>query len=74
MLGDSASQLLEIIETIANFQIEDAPNSNTGDDFSVFRSKIGEIVIARQPNGEWLFTKETIRSVPLIVGSINETN
>ena len=66
-----ASDLLEIIDSVENFHIEEVPNSTIGEPFSVYSSQIGEIVIARQPNGEWLFTKETIQSVPLIMVSVN---
>jgi MscS family membrane protein len=67
-----ASELLEIVDTIENFHIEEVPNSNSGEPYLIYRSQIGEIVIAKQPNGEWLFTKETIRSVPLIMVGIHE--
>ena len=67
-----ASDLLEIIDSVENFHIEEVPNYTTGEPFAVYRSQIGEITISKQPNGEWLFTKETVQSVPLIMVSVNE--
>jgi MscS family membrane protein len=69
-----ASQLLEIINSVENFHVEDAPETVSGEPFKVFQSQIGEIVIAKNPNGEWLFTQETVRSVPLIMVSVDEQN
>ncbi len=67
-----SSQLLEIIDTVENFHIQDAPNAVTGEPFLIYRSQAGEIVIAKQPSGEWLFTQETVRSVPLLLVSVEE--
>ncbi len=70
-----ASDLLEIIDSVENFDIEEVPNLTNGEPYLVYRSQIGEIVIAKQSNGEWLFTQETVRSVPLIMISVsNEKN
>ena len=69
-----ASDLLEIIDSVENFHIEEVPNYQTGEPFIVFRSQIGEISIAKQSNGEWLFTQETILSIPLLMVSVNEQN
>lgn len=67
-----ASDLLEIIDSVENFHLEEVPNVTTSEPYSLYRSQIGEIAIARQENGEWLFTQETIRSVPLIMTSVSE--
>ncbi len=67
-----SSQLREIINSVENFNIEDAPTDTDGPPFIVFSSQKGEIVIARQTGGEWFFTKETVRSVPLLVSVIQE--
>jgi MscS family membrane protein len=69
-----ASQLLEIIDSVENFHVEDAPESTVGEPYKVFQSQIGEIVIAKTPSGEWHFTQETVNSIPLIIGSIDEQN
>lgn len=67
-----ASQLLEIIDSVENFHVEDAPETVSGEPFRVFQSQLGEVVIAKTPNGEWLFTQETIRSVPLLLASVED--
>lgn len=67
-----ASDLLEIIDSVENFQVEDVPNNISGEPYLLFRSQTGEVVVGKQPNGEWLFTQETIRSVPLLLTSVEE--
>jgi MscS family membrane protein len=69
-----ASELLEIIDSVENFHVEDAPETINGEPFRVYQSQIGEIIIAKTPSGEWLFTQETVRSIPLIMVSVNEQN
>ena len=69
-----SSELLEIIDSVENFHVEDVPDAVNGEPFKVYQSQIGEIVIAKTPNGEWLFTQETVRSIPLIMVSVNEQN
>ena len=67
-----ASQLVEIIESVENFNIGDVPDTPSGETYSLFQSQIGEIRISKQINGEWLFTNETIRSVPLLLVAVEE--
>ncbi len=69
-----ASELLEIIDSVENFHVEDVPDAVNGEPFRVYQSKIGEIIIAKTQSGEWLFTQETVRSIPLIMVSVNEQN
>lgn len=70
-----ASQLLEIIESVENFHLEDVPSTTAGVSYSLFRSQTGEVLIARQPNGEWLFAQETVRAAPLLMVAVdNERN
>lgn len=67
-----SAQLLEIIDVVENFHVEDVPNNISGEPYLVFRSQEGEIVIAKQPTGEWLFTQETVRSIPLLLVTVEE--
>ncbi len=69
---EASVQLREIIDSVENFQADDAPAENEAEAYVVFRSQIGEIIIARQATGEWLFTQETIHSIPLLRASIEE--
>ena len=69
---EEAVQLKEIIDTVENFHREDASLDTNGEPFVVFRSTQGEITLAKQANGEWLFTQETVRSVPLLLATIEE--
>lgn len=67
-----AVQIKEVLEVVENFHIEDAPTDNNAEPFFAYRSTQGEIVLARQENGEWLFTKETVRSIPVLVSEIEQ--
>ncbi|MBX7173768.1 MAG: mechanosensitive ion channel family protein [Pyrinomonadaceae bacterium] len=67
-----AVDIKEILDLVENFQIEDAPNDPNAEPFTVYRSTKGEIVLARQENGDWLFTKETVHSIPVLVSAVEE--
>jgi len=69
---ESSVQIKEIIDSVENFHPEDAPVEKDGPPFVIFRSQLGEIVIARQATGEWLFTRETIQFLPLLLASIED--
>jgi MscS family membrane protein len=69
---EATLQIKEALELVANFQIEDAPADPNAEPFVAYRSTQSEIIIARQPNGEWLFTKETVRSIPVLIARIQD--
>jgi MscS family membrane protein len=69
---ETAAQLKEVLNAVENFNIADAPADTGGLPFVILYSQQGEITITRQISGEWLFTRETVRSVPLLHSALEE--
>lgn len=69
-----AINLREVLNAVENFNIANASVDTNGSPYVIFRSLSlkGEVIIARQANGEWRFTKETVGSVPLLISAIEE--
>lgn len=67
-----AAGLHEVLTAIENFHPEDISDAKAGEPFHLFRSTHGEIVLSRHTNGEWFFTADTMRVVPVLVAEIEE--
>jgi len=61
--NELAVQLKSIIDKTVYVEYEQIPDAGEGPDYVFLRRAEGEVVIARQANGEWLFSDRTVRSI-----------
>ncbi len=59
----SALQVLEVLPT-------DLPESSTEDTLVVARAPSGDITMTRQPDGSWLFSRQTVATIPAIYSEL----
>ncbi len=67
-----AINLKNILDRIEYIEIERVPNQPDGPPWVFHRDSSGEVVIARQENGEWLFTAQTVRSIPALLNELED--
>ncbi|MGH9842425.1 MAG: hypothetical protein ACREEM_27090, partial [Blastocatellia bacterium] len=67
-----AINLKNILDRIEYIEIERVPNQPDGQPWVFHRDSAGEVVIARQENGEWLFTAQTVRSIPALLNELED--
>jgi MscS family membrane protein len=62
-----AVDLKEVIDRTRFVEYGEVPSDPQGPPWVFLRDAHGEIVIARQGSGEWLFTRKTVESIPALV-------
>lgn len=67
---DLAWTLLEILDRTRIIQLENIPNRKTGDPFVVADYAQGKILLARQNDGRWLFSRNSIEKLPAILDGL----
>lgn len=67
-----ALQLKQVIDRVRFVVLEDVPDATTGDPYVFHRDAQGrgDVVVARQPDGRWLFTRETLDALPDLVRAL----
>jgi len=66
-------QLKEVIDRTEFVDVEKISDANEGSPYVFLRQpSLGEVTIERQPNGDWLFTKHTVRSLPDLRRALEE--
>lgn len=67
-----ALQLKQVIDRVRYVTYDEVPDAATGDPYVFHRDAQGrgDIVIARQPDGRWLFTAETVAALPALVRAL----
>ncbi len=67
-----AIQLKQVIDRVRYVVFDELPDAATGDAFVFHRDMQGrgDVVIARMPDGRWLFTAETVAALPGLVRSL----
>lgn len=67
-----AIELKQVIDRVRFVVYDELPDAPTGDPY-VFHRDLqgrGDVVIARQPDGRWLFTAETVAALPDLVRAL----
>jgi len=61
--GEVAARLKEIMDRTRLVEFEEIPDSQEGPPYVFLLQSEGEVVVDRMPNGEWLFTSVTVKSI-----------
>ncbi|MFW6206353.1 MAG: mechanosensitive ion channel family protein [Gemmatimonadota bacterium] len=59
-----AVQLKEVLDRTRLIDPDEVPDEPTGEPYVFLSNPAGDVVIDRQENGEWLFTAETVATLP----------
>jgi len=58
-----AVELKHVLDRTRYVRFEEIPDRNEGPPYVFLRTPDGEVVVARQPDGRWLFTADTVASI-----------
>ncbi|MEM9294099.1 MAG: mechanosensitive ion channel family protein [Acidobacteriota bacterium] len=61
-----AVELKVVIDRTRLVDFSTIPDDNEGEPFVFLRHEEGDVIIARQASGEWLFTEETVANLPAL--------
>lgn len=67
-----AVQLKDVVDRIAYIEVSRIPENPNGAMWIFYRAPYGEISIAKAESGEWLFTTETVRSIPELFSHLRD--
>lgn len=67
-----AAQLKEVIDRIEYVRYGSVPDRTEGEPWTFYQSPDGVIAIARAEDGRWLFTSETVGSIPSLLSELGD--
>jgi MscS family membrane protein len=67
-----AVQLKEVLDRIAYIEVSRIPDNPNAPMWTFYRAPYGEVSIGKAENGEWLFTTETVRSIPELFSHLRD--
>jgi len=59
-----AVQLKEVLDRTRRIEPEEIPDDPSAPPYVFLTHETGQVVIGRQPDGEWLFTRATVATIP----------
>ncbi len=69
-----AVQLKDVLDRTKKIVPEEIPDARDAAPYQVLERPEGKVVLDRQPNGEWLFTAETVADVPELYRALEGEN
>lgn len=72
--GELAVMLVQVLEYLNKIDPGKLPSNPSASPFTFYKSSNGEITIARQADGFWRFTSDTLSTLPAIWDALDQTH